>query len=68
MFNKDIFNKIFKKTEEQTKDESVSFNDENLYKTAGYPEMGTTTTQRVFMGTNKIQQIYKGTTSIHNFR
>jgi hypothetical protein len=66
MNNKNLFNKIFNKTEKDIKTNSQSFDTNNMYHTAAYPEVGTTDVTDIRLGTTEIKQIKLGTTAVYD--
>lgn len=66
MNKKDLFNKIFNKTKKDIKTNSQSFDTNNMYHTAAYPEVGTTDVTDIRLGTTQIIQIKLGTTTAYD--
>jgi hypothetical protein len=66
MNKKDLFKKIFGKTKKEIDTNIQSIDTDSIYKTAAYPELGTTDVTDIRLGTTQIKQIKLGTTSVYD--
>jgi hypothetical protein len=66
MSSKDLFKKIFWKTEKEIDTKAQSVDEDVIYKTAAYPELGTTDVTKVYIGSTQVKQIKLGTTPVYD--